>query len=65
MFISLIVVVLGNDYIDAIDVKFEYLGKEAFDRQESKSVKVNTPIYRNEFWAYIADNEEEYCSYYG
>lgn len=65
VFISMIVVVLGNDYIDAIDVKFEYLGKEAFDRQESKNVEINTPIYRNEFWAYIADNEEEYCSFYG
>ena len=65
IFMFMLVVVLGNDYIDAIDVKFEYLGKEAFDRQESKNVEINTPIYRNEFWAYIADNEEEYCSFYG
>ncbi len=62
VFMLMLVVVLGDDYID---VKFEYLGKEAFKRQESNNVEINAPIDGNDFWAYIADNEEEYCSYYG
>ncbi len=65
VFMLMLVVVLGDDYIDAIDVEFEYLGKEAFKRQESNNVEINAPIDGNDFWAYIADNEEEYCSYYG
>lgn len=68
IFISLIIILLGNDYMAATDVPFEYLGKELFDRQESKSVEISSAVYGaigDDFWAYIADDEEEYCSNYG
>lgn len=67
IFMSLIIVLLGNDYMATMDIAFEYLGKEPFNRQESKNVEISSAIYGsigNNFWAYIADNEEEYCSYY-
>lgn len=67
IFMSLIIALLGNDYMDATDVEFEYLGKETFNRQESKSVEISSAMYGvtgDDFWAYIADNEEEYCSEY-
>lgn len=68
IFMSLIIILLGNNYMATTDVPFEYLGKELFDRQESKNVEISSAIYGaigDDFWAYIADDEEEYCSNYG
>lgn len=67
IFIFFIIALLGNDYMDATDVVFEYMGKELFNREESKSVEISSAVYGatgDNFWVYIADNEEDYCSEY-
>lgn len=64
IFISLIIAFIGEDYIGATDLTFEYMGKEPLDMQELNNMEINSALY-GKIWAYAADNEEEYRINYG
>lgn len=49
--------IIGDSYISSTDLSFEYIGKESINLQEVNSVEIYG-VY--DFWAYIADDEEEY-----
>lgn len=49
--------IVGDYYISSTDLSFDYIGKEPIHLQEVNSAEIYG-VY--DFWAYIADNEEEY-----
>ena len=66
--IAVIMISVGWLYINTTDIPFEYLSKECYNADEPANVDVTSSIFGGEgynYWAYIADSEEEYCLEYG
>lgn len=65
---SFIALGVGAIYMDAVEMPFEYLGREPYVSEESVNVDVTSAVYGgagDNYWAYIADSEEEYVLKYG
>ena len=63
-----IMILVGWIYINTIEIQFEYLGKEYYNADESVNADVTSAVYVGagyNYWAYVADSEEEYCLEYG
>ena len=68
IFFFMVMFAIGEEYMGATDIPFEYIGQEPFNFQESKNVEISSSIYGGtgyNFWAYIADDEDEYRMNYG
>lgn len=66
--LSIMALTVGAIYMDAVEVPFEYLGSELYDPEESVNVDVTSAVYGGvdyNYWAYIADSQEEYATKYG
>lgn len=60
-------IITGVNYMSAVDVAFEYMGKEPLNVEEAKNVEMSSVLYWDKdhnFWAFIADSKEEYYDTY-